>query len=224
MNFGKFSLSERLAIVAGLLSVASNGSYVLQVITGAVKPAAVSWGLWSLITVLNFGSYKSMSRNWVKSGLSLLGSIQCILIFVTALFVGTVGRIDRFDIAVAAIGVIAAVTWHSLKRHGFAKAPHLANLIVQVALTVGFIPSFRSVWANPNGESALCWFGWTLMFAVQTAVVRLNSKERATPTQWEEFVYPVNSTLLHLLLALTRRDSKSHVVVIRLFIRAIRHH
>lgn len=149
------------------------------------------------MTLLNFTSYKAMSKDWVKSVLPTISSVQCILTFFLALFQGQWKELGWGDIGALIVGIIASVLWWKLKKSDKDTASMVANLMLQLGITIGFIPTFQSVWVRPQSEIALCWFLWTVSFAFQTAVVILRWKG-----QKRDLVYPINCLWLHLVVGL----------------------
>ncbi len=110
---------------------------------------------------------------------------------VLALFRGQAKAIDVYDVILLCIGIVASLLWWKLK------SPSIANVMLQVGITIGFIPTFKSTWNNPDSEMPLCWFLWTASFAIQTYVVLLRWKGKK-----QELAYPGNSTWLHLVVAI----------------------
>lgn len=180
-----------LSVLAGLLSISAFCLYNQKILTGAAHPNITSWGLWAFMTVLNFTSYQAMSRDWLKNIVPTIGSIMCILTFIVTLYQGEWKAFERSDIFVLVIGVTASFLWWGLK------SPTVANLMLQVGLSIGFIPTIRSVWYQPANEHALCWFMWTLSFVLQATVVIMRWKGKKA-----DLVYSVNCTWLHLLVGL----------------------
>lgn len=152
-------------------------------------PNAASWGVWAFITILNFTSYKAMSKDWVKSLLPTLGSILCILTFVVAGFRGRLGALNIYDMLAIGVGLIASVVWW------LTKSPTKAQILLNLCLFIGFIPTFISVWNRPESERIISWLLWTIMFVVQAMVVVLRWKG-----QKMDLLYPVNGIVLHAVI------------------------
>jgi len=189
------TLSRALVAIAMLSSITGFALYNWKTFAGDASPNITSWFLWGTITVLNFTSYKAMSGDWVKSALPTTNSLLCVTTFFFALFFGKAGALGEYDIAVLTTGVIAAIVWW------WFRSSRRANLLVQVALSVAFIPTFISVTGDPGSEIAFSWFLWANCFFFQTLVVVLRWKK-----EWAELVYPVSGFGLHLavgVLALT---------------------
>jgi hypothetical protein len=74
--------------MAGLLNVIAFSIYNWQTLRGQTTPNITSWAVWSFMSLLNFTSYKEMSKDGWKSLLPTISGIQCILTFVLTLFQG----------------------------------------------------------------------------------------------------------------------------------------
>ena len=191
-----------LSITSGFLNILAFTIYNWKIIKGKANPNITAWALWAFITVLNFASYKAMSGDWVKSLLPTVSSIQCIITFFLALKTGAKKGGDRNDLLVFILGSIASIVWWSLK------SATAANIMLQLAITLGFIPQFKSVWKKPESEIALCWFIWTSSFVLSTIVVIL--RWRGQP---QNLAYPVNCLWMHLTVALLATRSSQPITV-----------
>lgn len=180
-----------LSIVAGLLNVLAFAIYNWQTWLGKTNPNISSWAVWGFMTALNFTSYRAMSQDCWKSLLPTISGIQCILTFFLALFVGEIKSLSLTDRSALVIGIIASLWWRK------SKSPTATNLMLQLGITIGFIPTFHSVWLLPASESAMCWFIWAISFLIQTGVVILRWKGKK-----QDLVYPVNCVWLHLVVGL----------------------
>ena len=177
---------EVLATLALLCNVLAFVIYNWQMLLGQSSPSAASWGIWAFVTVLNFTSYRKMSGDWVKSLLPTLSSVLCVLTFVIAISRGRLGTLDVYDAIVLAIGVVASVVWWRTK------SPPKAQVLLQICIAIGFIPTYLSVWNNPENERLLGWLIWSITFTIQIVVVRLRWRG-----QKMDLLYPVNCAILH---------------------------
>lgn len=187
----KDNIDKILSILAGLLGLTAYAIYNQQIFFGKVSPNITSWAIWSFMTLLNFSSYREMSKDGWKSLLPTINSIQCILTFVLTLFCGHFKSIDSVNRTVLIIGISASLLWLKFRKKD---GSTMANMMVQVGVTVGFISTFQSVWSRPQGENALCWIIWTASFAVQALVVYIRKGKK------RDYVYPLNCLWLHLVV------------------------
>lgn len=185
------TVARSLAALAGILSISAFAIYNWKIFAGEASPNITSWFLWGTLTILNVTSYKAMTHDWVKSALPTINSTLCLLTFFFTLFFGKVHGLGGYDIAVLIIGVTAVVVWWLFR------SSKSANLLVQVALAVAFIPTYLSVIADPSTEIALSWFLWAACFLLQTVVVILRWKK-----EWVELVYPLSNFGLQFALGI----------------------
>lgn len=185
----KDNIDKILSVLGGLLSLTAYAIYNQQIFLGKVSPNITSWAIWSFMVILNFSSYRKMSKDGWKSLLPTVNGIQCILTFVLALFRGRFKSTDSVNWIVLIIGISASLLWLKFRKKD---GSTMANMMVQVGVTVGFISTFQSVWTRPQGENALCWIIWTASFAVQALVVYIRKGKK------RDYVYPLNCLWLHL--------------------------
>ena len=185
---------KTVAIVATsalVLHIFAFGLYEWNLIVGDARPNAASWAIWGFITILNFTSYRAMSRDWVKSILPTVGSLLCILTFVIALVRGRFATPTVYDLSVMTIGLCAALVWWWTRRAS------IAQILLQIGIAIGFIPTFGTVWVDPTSEPAACWLLWAIAFSLQTLVVLMRWQGQKT-----DLLYPVNCTGLHLAVGI----------------------
>lgn len=182
--------SRMLAIAAGLLSVMAFVLYNWKNLVGVTHPNVSSWAVWSFITVLNFTSYKKMTGDWVKGALPTANATMCLLTFLLALRTGSFRSLNGTDQSCLFIGVLAGFCWWVFKSKDFAES--LVQVILEVAIVIGFIPTIAAVMRNPSGEPWASWFLWAVSFASQYFVVKFTWRGKLI-----DFLYPVNMFLFH---------------------------
>jgi hypothetical protein len=200
---------EKLSLIVGIIasctSITAFTIYNIKYIFQDTKPNLVSWFLWAGLATLNFFSYNLMSGNFIVSLLSLAGSIMCSLTFVVYLIKGVTikkgsFKLDKVEYWVLAIGLLAILVWiltkfvWSLEEN---KSAMWTNFLVLFAVSIGFVTTYRGVLRNPKNEPSLPWFIWTTAFFLQIIVVIL-----AWDGKFQNFVYPVSMTILHLGVAI----------------------
>ncbi len=156
-----------LATIAGLLHSVGYIQYARKIITGTSRPNLASWSLWVALAMLNGVSYFIMSGDVVKSLLSLVSSLGCVMVWIIALRLGRFSRLDRIDWVAMIIGVVAIIAWWKLR------SATIANLLLQSCFLISIVPTYRSVWKNPHGEQLSPWLLWTIAYALATLVVVL---------------------------------------------------
>lgn len=180
-----------LSVTAGVLHLIAFAVYNRQMIAGASVPNTATWTLWTFLTVLNVSSYQAMSADWVKSILPGLSSLACILTFMFAVWKGKLSKLDLLDATVLAIGVISGFVWW------YYQSAMYANLILQGAVALSFVPTLRGVWNDPSCEKALPWWIWSsaYIFLIAVVMIRWNN-------QYADLAYPTNGLVLHGLVAI----------------------
>lgn len=156
-----------LAIAASVLSLGAGAWYNWDLFHGDVRPNLSSWAVWTFITILSSTSYFAASSDVLKSLLAFSNSTVTVLTFGLILWHGRFSRIARFDLIAAAIGIGAAGIWF------FFQSAAWGNVVLQLAIAVGCVPTYRSVVANPTTERPGPWLVWSGSFVFGIAVVLL---------------------------------------------------
>lgn len=193
-------VSVILSILAGLGYSLAYLEYTRGVFTGKTKPNGATWAIWSAISIVSAGSHFGVSGDFWKSLLPILNILLCIGTFVLVFIAGKFDKLDVTDWIALGLGLIAAVVW------GIYKSATYANLIVQVAITVGFIPTWRAILKTSSCEHYRPWWIWSASYCIATIVVLLRWKN-----QWVELIYPVLCVLLHVsvpILSMLRARAK----------------
>lgn len=181
--------SRICAVLAGFLSVLAFMLYNWKNFAGQTHPNVSSWAVWGFITVLNFTSYKKMTGDWVKSVLPTVDSALCIVTAILALHTGSIRSLSVTDQACFWLGVSAGAGWWVFKSASF------AQVLLQLALIVGFIPTLAGVWHQPEIEPSQSWLLWTGSFVVQFFVVKYTWRGAKI-----DFLYPVSMTVFHCVV------------------------
>lgn len=171
---------------AGLLSLSAFGTYNLQIIAGSSVPNTATWTLWAFLTTLNFASYLHMSKDWMKSILPAISSFSCMATFLFALYGGKLAGLKPYDMVALFLGIVAGLAWWRYK-----SSVH-AQVILQIALLISFVPTYLGVWENPFVESPAPWFMWASAYFINTIIVihRWSGKYR-------DLMNPINLLVLH---------------------------
>ncbi len=172
--------------MAGFIQLIAFGIYNVQIIEGTSVPNTATWTLWAFLTTLNFASYLNMSKDWVKSILPAISSVACISTFLFALYTGKLGALGHFDIITLFLGVLAGLVWYWYKSSTY------AQVMLQVAFFISFVPTYLSVLDNPFVESPAPWLMWSFAYIINIVIVR-----RRWRGQYRDFVNPINHSILH---------------------------
>jgi hypothetical protein len=186
-----------LAVCSGLFHILAYLDYNSQVARGRTKPNGTTWLIWSILAVASSASYLKATGDVWKSVIPLVNVVLCVATLALAVYMKEFKRPDRTDFVALIIGVIAVLVW---KKYGSAK---YANLIVQVAILMGFIPTWRSIIKDPACERSRPWCIWTAGYVLSIAVVILRWNGQGC-----DLAYPINMVILHPsipILAMMRR-------------------
>ena len=189
-----------LAIISGIGTTLAYLDYNRVVLKGETKPNGATWAIWSTIALISSTSYLASSGDIWKSIIPLVNILLCIGTFVLALVGGKFKKLDVTDWCALAIGIIATVVWKLT-------TASYANLIVQVAIVIGFIPTWCGIWKTPSCEKPRPWWIWFVSYGIAAVVVILRWKH-----QWVDLVYPVLCVFLHAsipILGIISKRSKT---------------
>lgn len=180
------SLPLFLSACATVMHLVAFALYNAQMMKGASKPNTATWTLWAVLTATNATAYLNASGDWVKSILPLASSIACILTFLFALVRGSFKMLSTADSIAFAIGCVAGFAWW------YYQSAVYANLLLQCAIAISFVPTYRQVWNQPSSEKGPPWALWGAAYALLTYVVFLRSHG-----QWTDYVHPVQGAIMH---------------------------
>jgi hypothetical protein len=156
-----------LAITASVLSLGATAWYNLDLFRGVVRPNLSSWAVWTCITLLSSTSYFAASSDALKSLLAFSNSAGTVATFILIIWRGRFSRIARLDLIAGALGIMAAAVWF------FGRSAAWGNLVLQLAIAIGCIPTYRSVLADPTHERPGPWLVWSGSFILGGIVVLL---------------------------------------------------
>ena len=189
-------LSIILAIVSGLGHMGAYLDYNRKVLKGTTGPNGATWAIWSVIAIISASTYISASGDAWKGLLSLTNIVFCIGTFFLALCCGKFQKLGATDWMALLLAGVAILVWEL-------STAAYANMIVQVAIAIGFMPTWRAVRQNPSCEQPRPWWMWSAAYCVSVTVVFLRWKN-----QWIDLVFPITGVLLHAsvpLVALAQR-------------------
>lgn len=171
--------------MSGLGTTLAYLDYNRVVLKGETKPNGATWAIWSAVALVSTSSYFAASGDFWKSVIPFANILLCIGTFILALVGGKFKKLDATDWCALVIGIIAVVVWKMTNAA-------YANLIVQVAIIIGFIPTWHGVWKTPSCEKPRPWWIWMIAYGIAGIVVVLRWKN-----QWIDLVYPVLCVFLH---------------------------
>lgn len=173
--------------------------YNKNILGGSIKPRIVSWGLFSLITLINAITYVVFTNDILKSTLAFTDFFTCIVITCILLFKGQHSRLTNSEKVIVVLAVLSLVVWSLLHSAVY------ANLLLQPAYILAFVPTIQNAFRNPENESAFVWLMWAFSFILTLVVITIRWEGN-----WADVVNPAIALVLHMsvgLLAL-RKDRK----------------
>ncbi len=186
------NLSIVLAILSGVGHTTAYIDYNRKILKGNTTPNGATWAIWSTLALVSSFSYISATGDIWKAIIPITNILLCIGTFAMALCLGKFQKLDVADWVALCLGIFAVVVWK------FSTATY-ANVIVQVAIIIGFVPTWKSVWRDPSCEQQRPWWIWSATYCVALAVVFLRWRN-----QWIDLIYPANCILLHASVAVIK--------------------
>ncbi len=192
------TISIILAIASGVCTTVAYVDYIQMTIRGTNDPNKTTWIIWALISLISTSSYFAASADLWKNIITLVNMFLCIgTLVILLLRNGKIRtRLTAKECLSLVIGISTIIIWKLT-------SPAYANLVVQAAIAIGFVPTWESIWEDPSRERSRPWWIWSTAYALALAVVILRWKH-----QWTDLVYPINCIILHPsvpLLATARR-------------------
>lgn len=141
-------MKEIIAIIAALLAVIGNVSYLSDVFKGRVEPHPYTWFIWSIVSMTTFfgGLAKGAGIGALPTGVAEVFTVIIFLFSLKYLFQGKVKHVRAIDNYFLVICLLGLIPW------ALTKDPTLSVIIVVLIDIVAFIPTLRKTWAYPRTE------------------------------------------------------------------------
>jgi hypothetical protein len=163
-------------------------------------PNLTGWILFSFIALINGLTYNGVTGDWITATVVFTDCFVCTATVLLAIgFKANKIEVDRWDILNFAIGLLAiAAWWHYKAVYG--------NLIIQVAYTLAFVPSYRN--ARKGGEPWKPWVLWAAAWMINILVVPMTHAISVM-----DYVTPVSAFIQHVAIAVIAIRRNSTVTV-----------
>jgi hypothetical protein len=140
-----------IAILASLLAIIGNISYLTDTFQGKVKPHPYTWFIWSIVSMTTFlgGLAKGAGIGALPTGIAESFTILIFLFSLKYILhkeVGQIRMIDNYFLAAALLGLVPWALTHD---------PTISVVIVVCIDVVAFIPTLRKAWEHPETEKPL---------------------------------------------------------------------
>lgn len=144
-------MKEVFAIIATVLAIIGNTSYLRDVAKGIVQPHPYTWFIWSIVSMTTFfgGLAKGAGIGALPTGVAEGFTIIIFLFSLKCFFKGEAGvirRIDHYFLAAALIGLIPWI---------LTKDPTISVVTVVLIDGIAFMPTLRKTWQRPETERPL---------------------------------------------------------------------
>lgn len=189
-------LTILLGVTAALLHGVAFTLYSIQTKMGQSSPNPASWALWAFLAVINALTFHGMTNALVTLQF-FTGSVGCLATFLFALAIGKFSWPTTKEWRLFGLGVLGTLVWWIFK------SATGANMIIFVALTISFIPTYEGVWRDPHKETPRSWVLWTLAFLVTTINVIVNWKGQPL-----NLVMPIGGAILHGTVAVLSTQNR----------------
>lgn len=136
-----------IAIIAACLAIIGNVPYLRDVIKGKIQPHAYTWFVWTIVSGVTFFGQLAKGAG-VGAIPTAAAEIFTVIIFICSLKNGFnhVTRTDTVFLIIALLGLIPWALTHD---------PTVSIVIVVMIDLVGFIPTLRKTWKNPETENSI---------------------------------------------------------------------
>jgi hypothetical protein len=186
--------SLAIAITSAIVQLAGYAIYNWAMLAGRTRPNLTSWLVWGGISFLNTFTYFSLSsHDFVVSLMPFTITAVNVLTLGLIMWYGRFQRINRVDATALIISVIAISIWQ------FTSSSSIANLMIQLAIIIGTVPTVLGVWRDPAVERPLPWFLWSGAFILAIIVVTMRH------VSWVAYASPVIQFGLYLAIGLLAR-------------------
>lgn len=144
-------LTVLMVIVASLLAIIGNISYLKDALTGKVRPHPYTWFIWSIVSMITFfgGLAKGAGIGAIPTGIAEGFTILIFLLSLKYLFKDRARHIRAIDNYFLVIALLGLIPWF------LTKDPTISVVLVVVIDIVAFVPTLRKTWMHPETEKPL---------------------------------------------------------------------
>lgn len=138
-------------IIASVLAVVGNVSYLNDVLRGRVIPHPYTWFIWSIVsmTILLGGIVKGAGIGAIPTAIAEGFTVLIFLFSLRYVFRHGAQHIQRSDHYFLAIAMCGLVPWF------LTKDPTLSIVVMVCIDLVAFVPTLRKAWVRPDTEKPM---------------------------------------------------------------------
>lgn len=139
---------EILALVASILAIVGNISYIKDIFKGKVHPHPYTWFVWSIVSLVTFfGVYeKGGGVGAIPIGVSESFTIIIFLFSLKHLFGKQEWHFRTVDHYFFAASLLGLIPWY------LTKDPTISVIVVVMIDVIAFIPTLEKTWHHPKTE------------------------------------------------------------------------
>lgn len=144
-------MKESLAVIATILAIVGNISYVKDVVKGRVIPHPYTWFIWSIVSMTTFfgGLTKGAGIGALPTGVAEAFTIVIFVLSLRSLFQGKVQHIRKIDNYFFVVALLGLIPWV------MTKDPTVSVITVVLIDIVAFVPTLRKTKLHPETEKPL---------------------------------------------------------------------
>ncbi len=191
-----------LMVIASLVLLSVPVLYLIKTTQGLITPNPITFGVRSIVSVMNLVTYfLTTGKDPFKSSVTFASTVGLITILIYSFWRGKFSKVNWFDITSGIIAFMVAILWK------FSNDPVIANLCLQSAMLIAFVPAVRGVLAGIAREQVLPWAIATFAYTMMTVALFFDRG-----TTWQQLVHPIFVGILGnggLMLAVVYRNSKN---------------
>lgn len=134
-------------ITASALAIICFLPYLRDIFKRRTTPHSYSWLIWSILQIIGALAIIAGGGGYAGAANISIGALFCLTIFFLSLRYGTknITKIDTISFIGALIGVVLWI---------FTKNPLASVILVTLVDLVGFVPTIRKSYQEPNSETA----------------------------------------------------------------------
>lgn len=140
-------IKETLAIIASLLAIVGNWSYLSDVYKKKIIPHPYTWLVWTIVSGINFFGQLQEGAGIGALPTGVAESFT-LFIFIFSLQYGFkhIKKTDTYFLVLALLGIIPWILTDN---------PTYSIIIVVLIDLIAFIPTIRKAWVNPSSEAPM---------------------------------------------------------------------
>ena len=143
------NIADLLGKLAGLVALTALIPYIRSILQGKTKPNRASWFIWASVSIGLLASYH-YSGATTTIWLTISYTIIPLSIFLLSLKYG-VGGYTALDVICISGAVLGLILWR------LTHSPEVALYLNVLVDGLGFIPTLKKAYLNPESEDRLAW-------------------------------------------------------------------